>query len=57
MKAYNIYYNNTRINNKPLTKNEVKNNVLNKEFIFKQYDDYVQKINVKDIKIIETTLI
>lgn len=57
MKAYNIYYNNTRINNKPLTLNEVKNNVLNKDCIFKQYDDYVQKINVKDIKIIETTLI
>lgn len=57
MKAYNIYYNNGRINNKPLTLNEIKNDILNKDYIYKQYNDYVQKINVKDIKIIETILI
>ena len=57
MKVYNIYSNNEKLNSKPLSAEDV-NNILSKDFIFKQIDEHTsQKIYVKDLKIIKCTLI
>ena len=56
MKGYNIYYQNTRINNKSLSEEEL-SNVVKQEYIYKQVDNDLIKINTKDIKIVNTTII
>ena len=56
MKGYNIYYKNNRINNNSLTKEEL-DNVMKQKYIYKQNGVDLYKINTKDIKIVNTTII
>lgn len=63
MKAYNIYYHNERLNNKPMSKEDLYKNVLNgsNEYIYKRkvFGDTsnIIKINVKDLKIVECIIV
>lgn len=57
MKAYNIYYNNERINNRPISREEMLNNILPKKYIFKQNGKDLIKIDLSKTKIIETILV
>ena len=44
MKAYNLYYNNKRLNTNPINKETLESEILNKEFIYKQSDIYKELI-------------
>lgn len=57
MKAYNIYFENTRINNRPISRDEMINDILPKKYIFKQNGKDLIKIDLKNTKIIETTIV
>lgn len=57
MKAYNIYFENTRINNRPISIDEMINDILPKKYIFKQNGKDLIKIDLKNTKIIETTIV
>lgn len=57
MRAYNIYYNNERINNRPISREEMLNNILPKKYIFKQNGKDLIKIDLSKTKIIETILV
>lgn len=63
MKAYNLYYQNERLNNRPLSKEDLIKDVLSnkKEYIYKtkifNNDTKIMKINVKDIKIVECIVV
>lgn len=56
MTKYNIYYNYTKINNKPLNKEDI-DIIKNKEYIFKNIDGINQKIPVSKIKFISCTVL
>lgn len=63
MKYYNLYYKNERLNNRPMSKDDVINNVLSnkKDYIYKAkvFDGTSQivKINLKDIKIVDCIVV
>lgn len=57
MKAYNIYYNNSKINNRPISRDEMINNILPKKYIFKQNGKNLIKIDLAETKIVETILV
>lgn len=57
MKAYNIYYNNERINNRPISKEELFNDILQQKYIFKQNNNKIIKIDINKIKIVESILV
>ncbi len=57
MKAYNIYYDNMRINNRPISRDELLNDILPKKYIFKQNGKSLIKIDLTKTKIIETILV
>lgn len=63
MKCYNLYYQNERLNNRPISKDDLINNILSnkKEYIYKTKslgnNTHIVKINIKDIKIIECTVV
>lgn len=59
MKAYNLYYNNKRLNTNPINKETLESEILNKEFIYKQSDISKEliKLSTKNIKIVETTIV
>ena len=63
MKAYNLYYQNERLNNRPLSKEDLIKDVLSnkKEYIYKtkifNNNTKIMKINVKDIKIVECIVV
>jgi len=57
MKGYNLYFNETKLNSAPLTRDDVKIIQSNK-YINKKIDNStVQKILVKDIKIVECIIV
>jgi hypothetical protein len=57
MKVFNIYYNNEKLNHKPLTNYEV-NGIKEKNFILKKdKDNRIVKIPLENVKIIKCTLI
>ena len=61
MRKYNIYYNNTKLNQRALTKEEV-NMLLNNQYIYKKDDDKennstYKKINTKSLEIVESIII
>ena len=56
MKVFNIYYNNEKLNTKPLTISEV-NGIKEKNFILKKENNKIVKIPLQNIKIIKCTLI
>lgn len=57
MKGYNLYFNETKLNSVPLTRDDVKIIQSNK-YINKKIDNStVQKILVKDIKIVECIIV
>lgn len=57
MRAYNIYYNNIRINNRPISRDEMLNDILPKKYIFKQNGKDLVKIDLDKTKIVETVLV
>ena len=57
MKAYNIYYDNMRINKRPISRDEMINDILPKKYIFKQNGKDLIKIDLAKTKIIETILV
>ena len=57
MKAYNIYYDNMRINNRPISHDEMINDILPKKYIFKQNGKDLIKIDLAKTKIVETILV
>lgn len=57
MKAYNIYYQNMKINNKPISKYELVNDILKQKQIFKKSQNQLIKIDTDKIKIVETILV
>ena len=57
MKAHNIYYDNTRINNRPISHDELLNDILPKKYIFKQNGKDLIKIDLTKTKIVETILV
>lgn len=57
MKAYNIYYQNMKINNKPISKHELVNDILKQKQIFKKSQNQLIKIDTDKIKIVETILV
>lgn len=57
MKCYNLYYNNEKINLHPITKEEFKNDILPHKYIYKQINKKLQKIDIKNIDVVETTVI
>ena len=57
MKAYNIYYDNVRINNRPISKDELINKILPKKYVFKQNGKDLIKIDLDKTKIVETILV
>ena len=57
MRAYNIYYDNTRINNRPISKDELLNKILPQKYVFKQNGKDLIKIDLAKTKIIETILV
>lgn len=57
MKAYNIYYNNVRVNNRPISKEEMINTILPQKYIFKQNGKDLIKIDLDKTKIIETIIV
>lgn len=57
MKAYNIYYKNSKLNSKPLNTDNIKD-ILSKGFIIKKVDENKsEKINVSNLNIIKCTII
>lgn len=57
MKAYNIYYKNSKLNSKPLDTDSIKD-ILSKGFIIKKVDENKsEKINVSNLNIIKCTII
>lgn len=57
MKAYNIYYNNEKINNRPISRDDMLNNILKQKYIFKHNGQNLIKIDLDKTKIIETILV
>ena len=57
MKGYNIYYNNTKINNRIISRDEMLNDILPKRYIFKQNGKDLIKIDLNKTKIVETILV
>lgn len=63
MKAYNLYYKNERLNNRPMSKEDLEKNILQnkKEYIYKKKifgnTTDIAKINIKDIKIVECIIV
>ncbi len=57
MKCYNLYYNNEKINLHPITKEEFKNDILPHKYIYKQINKKLQKIDIKNIDVVETTVV
>jgi len=57
MKAYNIYYNNVRVNNRPISKEEMINTILPQKYIFKQNGKDLIKIDLNKTKIVETIIV
>ena len=57
MKAYNIYYDNARINNRTISKDELINKILPKKYVFKQNGKDLIKIDLDKTKIVETILV
>ena len=57
MKAYNIYYNNEKINNRPISQDDMFNNILKQKYIFKHNGQNLIKIDLDKTKIIETVLV
>jgi len=57
MKCYNLYYNNEKINLHPISKEDFKNEILSKKYIYKQINKQLQKIEVEKIDVVETTVI
>lgn len=61
MRKYNIYYNNTKLNTKALTKNEL-DILLSQQFIYKRNDNKqnnstYKKINTNALEIVESIII
>lgn len=52
MKAYNVYYKNAKVNNKPLQYDELIKLISNPSFV-----KDASKLNVKDLQIIKCTLL
>ena len=59
MKKYNLYYNNTVVNNQPLTMKEVKNVLSHNEIGIKCGREHKQilKVSTKALKIVRCILI
>lgn len=61
MKHYNIYYKNNRINNYPISENDLRDNILNNtdKYIYKRdiLSNKIDKINKKDIHIVECIVV
>ena len=58
MQRYNIYYKNNRINNRPLSENDLKEGVLSNQYIYKKTQMNTNiKIPVKDIKIVKCIIV
>jgi len=56
MQKYNIYYGYNKINNKPLTNDDI-NIILSKNYIYKNIDGKNIKINTSSIKILKCTVL
>ena len=58
MQRYNIYYKNNRINNRPLSENDIKEHVLSHQYIYKKTHMNTNiKIPVEDIKIVKCIIV
>ena len=58
MKGINLYYKDNKINNRPLTFEELKK-IMENEYIYKrnEYTGYLEKIPVKNVSKIKTIII
>ena len=58
MQRYNIYYKNNRINNRPLSENDLKEDILSNQYIYKKTQMNTNiKITVRDIKIVKCIIV
>lgn len=58
MERYNIYYQNNRINNRPLSIIDINENILSNQYIYKKTLMNTNiKIPVKDIKIVKCIIV
>ena len=58
MQRYNIYYKNNRINNRPLSENDLKEDILSNQYIYKKTQMNTNiKIPVRDIKIVKCIIV